>query len=245
MDREHLLQLYDAQYASTYDERFLFADCNRSDAEFEVELIRGLLPAGATWLDVACGTGWFLKHFPDVKRAGLDMSAAMLDRARAVNPNVPLFEGNFLDARPEWENAWSLVSCMWYAYNYVDTVRDVERLAENLACWTARDGTCLMPLSDPHLLAAVQIPYHVTNTPSRESSILQGSCGATSRMKARRRIPIWWSRRLSTCRKCSPLVPTCGDREIPAGDARLGEQASGVAGEPKALTLSRTFPQAV
>ncbi|MHC5820258.1 MAG: methyltransferase domain-containing protein [Nostoc sp.] len=41
---------------------------------------------GAKWLEVACGTGYFLSCFPEIERAGLDISPAMLKVAKQANP---------------------------------------------------------------------------------------------------------------------------------------------------------------
>ena len=159
MQREDIARLYDANYAASYEEKFLFSNLTKSDSDYEVELLRGFLASGATWLDVACGTGYFLKQFPEVERAGIDLSPAMIERARKANPGVPITENDFRDPIPAWNNRWGLVSCMWYAYGLVDTVRDMIRLIENLASWTAAGGTCFVPLADPRLITGVNLPY--------------------------------------------------------------------------------------
>jgi len=117
------------------------------------------LKPGVTWLDVACGTGYFLRHFPEAERAGIDLSPAMLRLAPQANPGIPLIEHDFRDPIPAWQDRWSLVSCMWYAYSLVDTVADMLRLIANLATWTAPAGTCFVPLADPRLITGVPLPY--------------------------------------------------------------------------------------
>ena len=159
MKKDEILALYDDGYAESYEDDFLRTTLTRLDTEHELELLRGFLSPGVTWLDVACGTGYFLRHFPEVERAGLDLSPAMLRRARAGNPEVPLLEQDFRDPVPEWVDRWGLVSCMWYAYGLVDTIADVRRVIANLAAWTAPGGTCFVPLADPRLLAGVDLPY--------------------------------------------------------------------------------------
>jgi SAM-dependent methyltransferase len=163
MTRDEIVRLYDREYTSTYEEQFLLSPLTKPDTEFETSLLRELLKPGVTWLDVACGTGYFLRQFPQVERAGIDLSPAMLQHARAANPGVPLSEHDFREPMPGWQDRWGLVSCMWYAYGLVDTVRDLVRLIENLASWTAPDGTCFVPLADPRLITGVNLPYQAVS----------------------------------------------------------------------------------
>jgi SAM-dependent methyltransferase len=159
MNREEIVRLYDQAYAETYENEFLLLPLVRPDTEAELELLRELLTPSTTWLDVACGTGFFLRQFPAIERAGIDISPAMLEQARGGNDGVPLLLHNFLVAQPDWNDRWGLTSCMWYAYGLVDSIRDMLKLIENLWSWTAPSGTCFMPLADPRLITGVDLPY--------------------------------------------------------------------------------------
>lgn len=80
---DHECAYYDQRFAIVHDER------SAARALREVEGLLGEpLAAGATVLDVGCGTGWFAaglqKARPDVTVVGLDLSAGMLARARAA-----------------------------------------------------------------------------------------------------------------------------------------------------------------
>jgi SAM-dependent methyltransferase len=161
MKPEEIKDIYDDAYAAAYEDNFLLSTTTRPDSDYELEFLRGLLQPGVRWLDVACGTGYFLRHFPDVERTGIDLSPAMLRRARQVNPGVAFVERDFRDANTDWIDQWGLVSCMWYAYGLVDTVADILRLIENMAAWTTPQGTCFMPLADPRAITGVQIPSEV------------------------------------------------------------------------------------
>src|SRR5437870_2892006 len=114
MNRDEIVQLYDDAYAATYEEEFLLSPLARSDTLHELELLRGFLRPGVSWLDVACGTGYFLRHFPRTERTGFDLSPAMLRVAREGNPDIVLLERDFREPVPAWRNRWGLVSCMWY-----------------------------------------------------------------------------------------------------------------------------------
>lgn len=168
MNEESIRLLYDRGHAQAYDERFLLAEgWARDGSEFELELISELLAGveAPRWLDVACGTGFYLAHFPDVERAGLDLSPAMLEVATARNPGIDLTEGTFLDTHPEWLSRWSLVSCMWAAYSYVDSLDQVAELIANLASWTAPDGALFLPVCDIRdLSGGVEVPFRNDDT---------------------------------------------------------------------------------
>lgn len=160
MNRHEVSELYDEKYAATYDERFRLNHC-QSRSDHEVEVIRRLLTPGGQWLDVACGTGYILGRFPGVRRAGLDLSAAMLKVATQANQDALFFRhGSFLDDAPEWHGKWDLVSCLWYSYCFVESVAEIKRMIANLARWTSDRGACFVPLCSPALLAPdVHLPY--------------------------------------------------------------------------------------
>jgi SAM-dependent methyltransferase len=159
MKRGEIDRLYDDEYAASYEDKFLLSPLTIADSEYELELLRSFLNPGVAWLDVACGTGYFLRHFPEIRRAGIDLSPAMLRRAEAVNPSIEFKLHDFCEPIPAWSDRWGLVSCMWYAYGLVDTVRDLLRLIENLAAWTNPEGTCFVPLADPRMITGVDLPY--------------------------------------------------------------------------------------
>ncbi len=158
MNAAEIEALYDREYAARYDEKYLLSDIHRSDTDFEVETLRRLLSPTASWLDVACGTGYFLARFPQHARAGCDLSGAMLDQARAANPDADILRHDFLAPKPEWEGRWDLVSCMWYAYCYVERMDDVWRVFDNLASWTAKGGACFLPYCDLNLIFKTSFP---------------------------------------------------------------------------------------
>jgi SAM-dependent methyltransferase len=161
VDREQALATYNHEYARTYDQRFILSPHYRSKSEFELRLIGELLEGRDKWLDVACGTGWLLSHFPHVSRGGLDLSESMLAVARRANPDALfLREGDFTDAIPDWNGRWDLVTCMWYSYAMVESVAAVERVIANLAAWTSQRGACFVPLCDPERLGRrIRVPY--------------------------------------------------------------------------------------
>lgn len=161
MDKKQVLDLYDKNYAAAYDQKFLLADVTKTDTETELKILSELIRPGMRWLDLACGTGYFLSKFPHLERAGLDLSPAMLEHAKACNPGVSFFNQSYLEPMPDWEGKWDFISCMWYAYGLIGSMNDIRQLVENMADWTSPTGQCFLPLADPCLVAQVNIPYEV------------------------------------------------------------------------------------
>jgi len=154
MNIRQVLETYDDDYARTYNQRFILKEWSKKAFDRETEIARQLLQKEGKWLDVACGTGYLLSRFPGVPRAGVDISPAMLERARQANPDALFFkEGDFRDAVPEWEGQWTLVTCMWYSYGLVESMAEVHDVIKNLASWTSEQGACFVPVSDPHIFS--------------------------------------------------------------------------------------------
>lgn len=163
MRPEDVKRLYDENYAASYESKFLTSPITAEDTAFEAHLLGDLLKPGIEWLDVACGTGYFLRQFPHVRRIGLDLSPHMLERARRDNPGAIFFERDYRVATPEWTDRFGLVSCMWYSYSLVDTISEICEVIGNLARWTNRRGTCFVPLADPRMIARSNLPYDVVD----------------------------------------------------------------------------------
>jgi SAM-dependent methyltransferase len=161
LNEAQVLAVYDAEYARTYDAHFILDDHYRQKTRFELETLRRLLANSGPWLDVACGTGYFLGQFPGLARAGLDLSPAMLEVARRANPDALfLREGTFGGEFPEWDGRWELVTCMWYSYGYAGSMSALRALIRNLARWTSDTGACFVPICDPENLGqGIRVPY--------------------------------------------------------------------------------------
>jgi SAM-dependent methyltransferase len=152
---------YDEAYARRYEASFLHTPAYgfREKTRLELFLLRMLTLQADSWLDVACGTGFFLRHgrgHPRLTCTGLDLSPAMLALAREANPGARFIEGDFLAPHPDLEGRFALTSCMWGAYGLQESVAHVERLVENLIRWTRPGGTVFLPVFDPARFVALQ-----------------------------------------------------------------------------------------
>jgi SAM-dependent methyltransferase len=149
---------YGENYASQYNNIWGNSEKWGAEAKFHIETISSFIKADTRWLDAGCGTGYFLSHFPDVYRAGFDLSPFMLSEARKANPNAQFFqEMNLLDNKPEWENSWNLVTCTGQPWSYFKTLEEIEQTVENLSKFTSKDGVCILTPID----ISDFIGYHV------------------------------------------------------------------------------------
>lgn len=148
--------LYDEEQARDWNHRLLQ---EKGRVTFEIKTLGRLISKAGTWLDVACGTGFFLRQFNGIKRAGFDLSPAMVKIAQEENPDAMFIRvADYRNDYPEWAGQWGLVSCMWQAYCYVNTMAELEHVIQNLANWTAEDGICFVPFGAP-LGRKTELPY--------------------------------------------------------------------------------------
>lgn len=177
MEPEDVQSLYGESYASRYVDLWQDHDAWSQEAENYVETLGAHLREGVRWLDVGCGTGWFLSQFPGIDRGGIDLSPAMLERARAANPDARFFrQGDIRVDVPEFHDAFDLVSSTGQAWGYVDSLAEVEQIAANMARWTAPDGVLYVQAPDITDLTGLVIPYNFTGeTPPHNTTVVTGA----------------------------------------------------------------------
>lgn len=110
---------------------------DRKDYRVESERLEAIArrygrPAGATWLDVGCGTG---RHLEFLRRhhavIGVDLSPEMLRIARRRVPGVRLLRGDMRTFR--LGRQFDVVSCLFSAIGHLASVRDVQKTFDNFA----------------------------------------------------------------------------------------------------------------
>jgi malonyl-CoA O-methyltransferase len=114
--------------------------------ELEETAVLDLLPAiqGRAALDLACGSGRMLRHLIERGAApvvGLDLSGAMLNRARSVAGNLVRADMRFLSLRPK---TFDLVTCSLA----VGHVRELHTVLKEMARVAVPGGTIVY--SDLH-----------------------------------------------------------------------------------------------
>ncbi len=127
-----------------------------------VEHIARLAPNGTSLLDVACGTGFhlagFREHFRTV--AGIDLSPAMLQRATAVVPDVPLVVGDMRTFAVDAQ--FDVVTCLFSSIGYMLTIDDVRIAIGNMGSHVAPGGLLIVePWLQPHMW---KVPYVVAES---------------------------------------------------------------------------------
>ncbi|MGI9382762.1 MAG: glycosyltransferase [Methyloligellaceae bacterium] len=80
------------------DKRAEWLDRNRYYYDEEYRYLRFLIPEGRRVLDLGCGTGELLARLEPSHGVGVDLSAKMLDEARANYPDLTFVEGDIEDA---------------------------------------------------------------------------------------------------------------------------------------------------
>lgn len=161
MKAAEVQSLYDQAYAEAYDNKFLHSKVDRTRTSEFSRMIGehlGSPEENRSWLDLGCGTGYFLSQFPNHERAGLDLSMAMLNIARQRNPKAKFVHGSFHEERQEWTKKWDVITCMWYAYGLLDNLREVRLLLENMAMWCKPDGLVFLHYANPRLISGAQFP---------------------------------------------------------------------------------------
>ena len=163
MKKEEVWKIYDSNYTNEYNDRYLLNPFSKVSSDVEVRVFKSLITEQTEWLDLGCGTGYFLSLFPKTKRAGLDISPKMLQLAEKDNPTADFFKnGDFRDDVPEWHNKWSLISCMWGAYCYVNSVKEVETVISNIIKWNSNGGDVFLPIIDlEDVRPNATIPYEL------------------------------------------------------------------------------------
>jgi SAM-dependent methyltransferase len=95
------------------------------------DLIRARRPEAGSLLDVACGTGFHLLYLQDdFDVAGIDLSSAMIERARRILPAVPL---EVSDMRSfDLPRRFDAITCLFSSIGYLLTIEDVDRAIANM-----------------------------------------------------------------------------------------------------------------
>jgi SAM-dependent methyltransferase len=118
--------------ACAYDAFAPFYDSFTAGSDYEAwtqsvePVLRTYVPAGRRLLDLACGTGESLLpfHRRGYEVTGCDISAAMLDRARAKAPSLPLLR---LDVRElPGLGPFDVLTCFDDSLNYIGSSGELE-----------------------------------------------------------------------------------------------------------------------
>ena len=137
---------YGHSLADVYELAYHFKDYAK-ESEFVTEAIRRRHPGANSLLEIAVGTGRFLqflqRSFPEVE--GLDLSEAMLARARERLPDVPLHAGDMTSF--QLSRRFDVVCCLFHSIAYCRTVERLHATVQAMAAHLAPGGLLLI---DPY-----------------------------------------------------------------------------------------------
>lgn len=139
--------IFDEFYVSVYD------DLLYSELKNNYELGQIVNAAGPTEqsriLDVGSGTGHHVALLADRGHdvVGLDVSPAMVSKARDTYPGLRFIEGNLLDGMAFEPSSFTTITCMYFTIYYV---RDKRRFFSNCMKWLMPGGRLVLHLVDRH-----------------------------------------------------------------------------------------------
>ncbi|MER5263838.1 class I SAM-dependent methyltransferase [Actinosynnema sp. NPDC002837] len=141
--------MYDAEFADAYDAIYQA----HKDYRAEADVIRGLVldrcPHATTLLDLGCGTGSHLVHLAEqFDVVGVDLSAAMVEHARAKLPDVPIHCGDMRDVALDRE--FDAVCSMYSSVGYLPGLAGLRAAAENMVRHLSPKGVLVV---EPWILA--------------------------------------------------------------------------------------------
>lgn len=155
-----------AWYATTFSRLWLQLHPHRDDTEARRHapwIVQRLgLKTGTRILDVGCGGGRYARAFAarGLKVTGVDLSAEMLEDARARSPNLPgmpiylRWDARALPFSQQFEGAVSLFTSM----GYFDTRQDDVQLLRGVARALVPGGTFLVDYLNPSHVRATLVP---------------------------------------------------------------------------------------
>lgn len=125
------------------DERDAWVRKNAAYYDQDRQYMRFLIPAGARVLDLGCGAGDLLAELEPSLGVGVDLSPAMIDRARAKHPELEFYTG---DAEDE-----ALLATIEGPFDYI-VLSDTIGLLDDIE--TALDGLHRLCTSETRLVIA-------------------------------------------------------------------------------------------
>ncbi|MCX4766687.1 class I SAM-dependent methyltransferase [Streptomyces sp. NBC_01275] len=131
----------------------------RAEAATVAGLVRARSPRAATLLDVACGTGAHLRHFAELfdKVEGLELSEAMMARARAAAPGAVLHGGDMRDLA--LGRSYDAITCMFGSIAYLEDTAELASTLRSFAEHLAPGGVVAV---DPWWFLETSLEHHVS-----------------------------------------------------------------------------------
>lgn len=155
--------------AALFDIRYAQKDYAAEVARFAALAAR-LHPASTTLLDIACGSGLHLQHLmPLYEVEGLDLSADLLDTARARLGKVPLHLGDMSNF--SLDRRFDFVTSFFASIAYLPDVATMRRSIACMARHLAPGGVLFLePWLTPAVYRENEVVHNVRRTPTHAVS---------------------------------------------------------------------------
>ncbi len=103
-----------------------------------------------TSLDLACGTGILCQilHRHGVQASGMDLSAGMIDIAKANGPGIHYDVADMVTYRPERQ--FDLVTCTGDAFNHILDLSDLQIIFQNIHGYLSPGGWLVFDILNKH-----------------------------------------------------------------------------------------------
>ncbi len=138
---------YETAFGAVYP--VLYGHRDQAEARRCLALLAELTPLGGPVLDLGCGDGRHLAFLAAAGRevVGLDLSAALLDRARSVAAGVPLLRGD-MRCLPCRAASFGTVLSLFTAFGYFATQEENARPVAEIARVLAPGGSWCLDFFD-------------------------------------------------------------------------------------------------
>lgn len=141
------IKIYDKFYASIYDDLLYCQEKNK----FEVNEILNVtkLDNNSSVLDIGSGTGHHVALFSNenMETQGLDLSPAMINKAKKNYPDNNYTLGNALDGSYFMPNKFNLITCFYFTIYYF---KDKRQFFQNCIHWLQPNGYMAIHLVDKY-----------------------------------------------------------------------------------------------
>lgn len=139
------IKLYDNFYANVYDDLVF----SKMKDDFEIgEIINSTRPSSdSRILDIGSGTGHHVSNFSanGYKATGVDISPAMVDKAKKNYPELEFKQGDVLETMTFPSNSFTHITCLYFTIYYI---KNKQLFFENCMHWLRPGGYLAVHMVD-------------------------------------------------------------------------------------------------
>ncbi len=163
---EEIKSLYNENYSERYNEYYLmpWKDKHYLNIQNIRRILRNIKSNEKRWLDLCCGQGWHFSQFPaNIKKIGIDLSRAQLERASRYNPDAIFIQADVLEIVLKKED-FNLVTNFWAGYCYLNSTVDIKLFIKKAIEWTKRSGAIYLEVLLPDYVESFNKSFYSSQT---------------------------------------------------------------------------------